>query len=78
MSYSYADTCPSCGSAEGTPGLAHGAPGDRSLAGLLCSVAQVRRLLTGDDPDLFGEVVTPEDAADLLDGALARFAGVGE
>lgn len=67
--------CPSCGSQWGHPDTAHGAPGDRSLAGLLCSVALVQRLVTGSDWDHVDVVVEGDEVADLLGQALARFHG---
>lgn len=67
--------CPSCGSREGTPGLSHGAPGDASLAGLLCSVLDVQALLSGDHPESTGEESDPDYCADLLGQALARYRG---
>lgn len=66
-------TCTDCGEpVEG--GIPHGAPGDRSVAGLLCSLTVVQDLLTGDHPEALGEPDT-DYCADLIGQALARFRG---
>ena len=65
--------CPDCGRPEGVPGVPHGAPEDTSLAGLLCTVRVVARVLGGDP--CYGDV-TPGQAGSILDSALARFSFV--
>lgn len=75
---SYVHVCPDCGSAWSHPDTPHGGEGDRSLTGLLCTVAAMVAALRGEGYEDQGDGIDPDDAASILADALDRFRSTPE